>query len=175
MFFSNLVMYFIILTTATTLNAHGMKSIATARQAAEALRPLAGAGAYWLFTLGIIGTGMLAIPVLAGSSAYAVADSARWGASLNSPPRVAPKFYGVLAAAVIVGLALEFAGFNPIRMLFLSAVLNGILAPPLIVLVLLLTGRRDVMGQRRTSRGMALLGWACAVLMTVCAIGVFFA
>jgi NRAMP (natural resistance-associated macrophage protein)-like metal ion transporter len=175
MFFSNIVMYFIILTTATTLNAHGMKNIETARQAAEALRPLAGNGAYLLFTLGIIGTGMLAIPVLAGSSAYAVAESALWGASLDSRPSLAPRFYGVLAAAVVVGLALDFAGFNSIKMLFLSAVLNGILAPPLIVLVLLLTSRASVMGERRNHTAIQVLGWICAVLMSACAVGVFFA
>ena len=175
MFYSNLVMYFIILTTATTLNAHGLTNIETARQAAEALRPLAGNGAYLLFTLGIIGTGMLAIPVLAGSSAYAVAESARWGASLDSPPRVAPRFYAVLAAAVAVGLSLDFGGFNSIKMLFWSAVLNGILAPPLIVLVLLLTSRESVMGGRRNKPAIRILGWTCAILMAVSAVGVFFA
>jgi len=164
MFFSNMVMYFIILTTATTLNAHGLKNIETARQAAEALRPLAGDGAYLLFALGIIGTGMLAIPVLAGSSAYAVAESALWSG-----------FYGVLAAAVAVGLSLDFAGFNSVKMMFWSAVLNGILAPPLIVLVLLLTSRRNVMGERKNSLGIRILGWSCAALMTISAAGVFVA
>jgi NRAMP (natural resistance-associated macrophage protein)-like metal ion transporter len=176
MFFSNLVMYFIILTTATTLNAHGLKNIETARQAAEALRPLAGDGAYLLFTLGIIGTGMLAIPVLAGSSAYAVAESALWkGASLDRKPSLARGFYGVLAAAVAVGLSLDFAGFNSVKMMFWSAVLNGILAPPLIVLVLLLTSRGDVMGERKNSLGIRILGWSCAVFMTISAVGVFVA
>ena len=104
MLLSNVVMYFLILTTAATLNAHGHKDIETARQAAEALRPLAGQGAYWLFTLGMIGTGMLAVPVLAGSCAYAVAEGARWhGASLNLKPRLAQKFYGIIAIAVVVG------------------------------------------------------------------------
>jgi len=176
MFFSNMVMYFIILTTATTLNAHGLKNIETARQAAEALRPLAGDGAYLLFALGIIGTGMLAIPVLAGSSAYAVAESALWsGASLDRKPSLARGFYGVLAAAVAVGLSLDFAGFNSVKMMFWSAVLNGILAPPLIVLVLLLTSRRNVMGERKNSLGIRILGWSCAALMTISAAGVFVA
>jgi NRAMP (natural resistance-associated macrophage protein)-like metal ion transporter len=173
MFFSNLVMFFIILTTATTLHAHGLTNIETARQAAEALRPLAGDGAYLLFTLGIVGTGMLAVPVLAGSCAYAVAESARWGASLDRPLRVAPKFYAVLAAAVALGMFFDFAGFNPVRMLFWSAVLNGILAPPLIVLVLLLTSDPKVMGDRKNPFVLKALGWLCAVLMAACAVGIF--
>ncbi len=173
MFLSNMVMFFIILTTATTLHAHGMKDIQTAKQAAEALRPLAGNGAYLLFTLGIIGTGMLAVPVLAGSSAYAVAEAARWGASLNRPLRLAPRFYAVLAAAVGLGMLFDFAGFNSVRMLFLSAVLNGILAPPLIVLVLLLTSSEKVMGERKNGFALKTLGWLCAGLMTISAVGVF--
>ncbi len=173
MFFSNLVMFFIILTTATTLHAHGLKNIETAKQAAEALRPLAGDAAYLLFTLGIVGTGMLAVPVLAGSCAYAVAESARWGASLDRPLRVAPKFYAVLAAAVALGMFFDFAGFNAVKMLFWSAVLNGILAPPLIVLVLLLTSNAEVMGDRKNPFILTALGWLCAALMAVCAAGIF--
>src|SRR3984885_5011361 len=123
MLLSNLVMYFLILTTAATLNAHGHKDIETARQAAEALRPLAGQGAYWLFTLGMIGTGMLAVPVLAGSCAYAVAEGATWrGASLNLKPRLAFKFYAVIGVSILVGLAFDFAGFNAVKMLFWSAI-----------------------------------------------------
>jgi Mn2+/Fe2+ NRAMP family transporter len=146
MFFSNVVMYFIILTAAATLHAHGQTEIATARQAAEALRPLAGNGAYWLFTLGLIGTGMLGVPVLAGSSAYAIAEGMAWAASLDRRPRVAPKFYAVLATAMALGLALDFAGLDAVKMLFWSAVANGVLAPPLIVLLVLLTCDRRVMG-----------------------------
>src|SRR5690348_6450022 len=118
-----------------TLHAHGTTHIDTARQAAEALRPLAGKGAYWLFTFGLIGTGMLGVPVLAGSSAYAISEAMAWGASLDARPRIAPKFYAVLAAAMALGLALDFAGFNAVKMLFWSAVANGVLAPPLIVLL----------------------------------------
>src|SRR5438132_12411192 len=103
MSFSNLAMYFIILTTAATLHAHGQTSITTARQAAEALRPLAGNGAYWLFTLGLIGTGMLGVPVLAGSSAYAVAEAAAWAGSLEQKPHLAPKFYAVMGIAMALG------------------------------------------------------------------------
>ncbi len=175
MFVSNLVMYFIILTTAGTLHAHGIRNIETAKQAAEALRPLAGNGAYVLFTLGIVGTGMLAIPVLAGSSAYAVAESMQWGASLDRPLRLAPKFYGVLAVAVALGMLLDYAGLNAVRMLFWSAVLNGLLAPPLIVLVVLLTGDATVMFDRPSSRSTRTLGWICAGVMTACAAGLFLA
>ena len=171
MFFSNLVMYFIILTTAATLHAHGMRNIETAKQASEALRPLAGPGAYWLFTLGLIGTGMLGVPVLAGSCAYAIAEAASWkGDSLSRTPRRAPQFYMVIAGAMVIGLALDFAGLNAVKMLFWSAVLNGMLAPPLVVLVILLTSDRKVMGARVNSRGAKVLGWTCAAVMSAAAV-----
>lgn len=173
MLFSQVVMYFIILTTATTLHAHGLKDIQSAKDAAEALRPLAGKWAYLLFTLGIVGTGMLGIPVLAGSSAYGVAESLAWGGSLDFKPRVMPKFYAVLAVAVALGLCLDFSGFNSVKMLFYSAVLNGVLAPPLIVLVILLTSNRQVMGPRQNTPLIRWLGWICAVVMAVCAVGMF--
>jgi Mn2+/Fe2+ NRAMP family transporter len=173
MLFSQVVMYFIILTTASTLHAHGLKDIQSAKDAASALRPLAGNGAYLLFTLGIVGTGMLGIPVLAGSSAYGVSESLAWGGSLDSKPRVLPKFYSVLAIAVALGLCLDFAGFNSVRMLFYSAVLNGVLAPPLIVLVILLTSNRQVMGERRNTLLVRNLGWICAAVMAVCAVAMF--
>jgi NRAMP (natural resistance-associated macrophage protein)-like metal ion transporter len=170
MLLSNVVMYFIILTTATTLNAHGMKNIETAKQAAEALRPLAGKGAYWLFTLGIIGTGMLAVPVLAGSCAYAIAEGAKWrSASLNVKPQLARKFYAVIAIAILIGLAFDFTGLDAVKMLFWSAILNGLLAPPLVIMVVLLTSDRRVMGNRVNSRGMQVLGWICALIMSAAA------
>jgi Mn2+/Fe2+ NRAMP family transporter len=171
MAFSNLVMYFIILTTAATLHAHGITKIDTAQQAAEALRPLAGQGAYWLFTLGLIGTGMLAVPVLAGSCAYAIAESARWrSASLNRKPHQAYKFYAVIAISVLVGLAFNYAGFNAVKMLFWSAVLNGVLAPPLVILIVLLTSDSKVMGKRTNSPRMRMLAWLCAGVMTAAAL-----
>jgi NRAMP (natural resistance-associated macrophage protein)-like metal ion transporter len=171
MLLSNVVMYFIILTTGATLHVHGIKSIDTAQQAAEALRPLAGRGAYWLFTLGLIGTGMLAVPVLAGSCAYAVAEGARWrSASLGNKPHLAHRFYAVIAMAMLVGLALNFAGLNAVKMLFWSAILNGLLAPPLVILVVLLTSDQKVMGKRTNSRGAQLLGWICATAMSTAAI-----
>jgi NRAMP (natural resistance-associated macrophage protein)-like metal ion transporter len=171
MFYSNLVMYFILLTTAATLHAHGMKNIETAQQAAQALGPLAGRGAYWIFTLALVGTGMLAVPVLAGSCAYAIAEAATWNkASLNERPWRAPQFYAVIAIAMVIGLALDFAGFNAVKMLFWSAVVNGVLAPPLVVLVVLLSNDRKVMGTRTNSITANTLGWICAAVMTIAAV-----
>jgi len=173
MFFSNLIMYFIILTTAATLHAHGKTSITTAQDAAEALRPLAGKGAYWLFSLGLIGAGMLGVPVLAGSSAYAVAEAARWRGSLSDRPKRARNFYVVIAAGLALGLALDFAGFNAVSMLFWSAVLNGVLAPPLIVIVLLLTNDKKVTGARKNPRLLSVLGWITVVVMTSATVAMF--
>lgn len=172
MFVSNLVMYFIILTTAATLHAHGMKNIETAQQAAEVLRPLAGPAAFWLFTLGIVGTGMLAVPVLAGSCAYAIAEAMRWRkASLGHRPHLARRFYTVITIAVLIGLMLDYAGLNAVRMLFWSAVMNGMLAPPLVVIVVLLTSDKKVMGKHANSTGMRWLGWLCAAAMGVASVG----
>src|SRR5450432_721579 len=171
MFFSNLVMFFIILTTAATLHAHRVKNIETAKQASEALRPLAGPGAYRLFTLGLIGTGMLGVPVLAGSCAYAITEAASWkGASLSLKPRRAPRFYVIMAGAMVVGLVLDFAGLNAVKMLFWSDVVNGVLAPPLVVLVVLLTSDKKVMGSRTNSRIAMALGWICAGIMSAAAV-----
>lgn len=175
MFFSNFIMYFIILTTATTLHFHGQTRIDTAREAAEALRPLAGDGAYLLFTLGLIGTGMLGVPVLAGSCAYAIAEGAAWKGSLEQKPRMAKRFYGVIAIAVVVGLALNFAELNAIRMLFISAVLNGILAAPLILLIVLLTNDPKVMRERVNSPLLRALGWITFLVMASASAAMIFA
>ena len=171
MFFSNFIMYFIILTTAATLHVHGQTDITTARQAAEALRPLAGNGAYLLFTLGLIGTGMLGVPVLVGSCAYAVAEGAVWRGSMADKPRSAPKFYAVMAVAMAVGLVLNYLGFNAVKLLFWSAVINGLLAPPLILLVILLTSSQKVMGKRVNPPLLKYLGWATFAVMTAAAVG----
>src|SRR5271154_5220568 len=171
MFFSNFIMYFIILTTAATLHAHGHTDITTARQAAEALRPLAGNGAYLLFTLGLIGTGMLGVPVLTGSCAYAVAEGAAWRGSMSDKPRDARKFYAVMIVAMVLGVALNFAGFNAVKMLFWSAVINGLLAPPLILLVILLTSSHRIMGKRVNSPLLRYLGWITFAVMSAAAIG----
>jgi NRAMP (natural resistance-associated macrophage protein)-like metal ion transporter len=176
MFFSNLVMYFIILTAAATLHDHGVTTIDTARQAAEALRPVAGQGAYLLFTLGLVGTGMLGVPVLASSCAYAIADAAQWRqASLNKKPWSARRFYTVIGVSSFVGLGLVYVGINAVKMLFWSAILNGLLAPPLIILVVLLTSSKKVMGKRVNSPLLQTLGWICAAAMTVAAVALFIA
>ncbi|QOY92166.1 divalent metal cation transporter [Paludibaculum fermentans] len=165
MFFSNLVMYFIILTSAATLHAHGKTSISSAHDAAEALRPLAGDGAYWLFSLGLIGAGMLGVPVLAGSCAYAIAEAADWVGSLEVHPPLAHGFYAVIAIAMALGLGLDYAGLDAVRMLFWAAVVNGTLAPPLLILVVLLTSRKDVMGEHRNGPALRWLGWLCVAVM----------
>jgi NRAMP (natural resistance-associated macrophage protein)-like metal ion transporter len=171
MFYSNLVMYFILLTASATLHAHGIRNIETAQQAAEALGPLAGKGAAWLFTVALVGTGILAVPVLAGSCAYAIAEAAIWRrASLNDRPWRAPRFYVVIATAMLIGLALNFAHLNAVKMLFWSAVVNGVLAPPLVVLVVLLTSDPEIMGDRINSRSAKTLGWICAAVMTIAAV-----
>jgi NRAMP (natural resistance-associated macrophage protein)-like metal ion transporter len=171
MFFSNFIMYFIILTTGATLHAHGQSGITTARQAAEALRPLAGNGAYLLFTLGLIGTGMLGVPVLVGSCAYAVSEAANWRGSMSDRPKKARAFYGVMAVAMALGFALNYVGLNAVKMLFWSAVINGLLAPPLILLVILLTSSRKVMGEQVNSPVLRYLGWATFLVMTAAAAG----
>jgi NRAMP (natural resistance-associated macrophage protein)-like metal ion transporter len=173
MFFSNLIMYFIILTTAATLHAHGKTKISTAQDAAEALKPLAGKGAYWLFSLGLIGAGMIGVPVLAGSSAYAVSEGAAWRGSLADKAGLARKFYSVIAIGLVLGLALDYAGFNAVSMLFWSAVLNGVLAPPLVIVVLLLTSNPAVMGARSNPRWLAALGWVTVAVMTLASCAMF--
>jgi NRAMP (natural resistance-associated macrophage protein)-like metal ion transporter len=175
MFASNAIMYFIIMTTAATLHANGRTNIATAQEAAEALRPLAGSGAYWLFTLGLVGTGLLAVPVLAGSCAYAIAEASAWRGSLDRRPGRARKFYAVLGVAMVMGAALNYAGLDAIKLLFTTAVINGVLAPPLVLIVVLLTGDRTVMGEAVNSRLVGFLGWVTFLVMLAAALGLFFA
>jgi NRAMP (natural resistance-associated macrophage protein)-like metal ion transporter len=175
MLLSNVIMYFIILTTASTLHAHGVTNIETARQAAEALRPLAGNGAYWLFALGVIGTGMLGVPVLVGSCAYALAEASLWRATLDQPPQKAPRFYSIIAIAMLLGLALNYLKINVVQMLFWTAVINGVLAPPLILLTVLLTNDSKVMGPHVNPPLLRWLGWATFVAMTVAAVGLLVA
>ena len=173
MFFSNTVMYFIILTTAATLHSNGHVQIGTAMEAAEALRPFAGNGAYWLFALGLIGAGMLGIPVLAGSCAYALMEAAGHHGSLEDKPRGARAFYTVIGIAMGLGMIMDYAGFNAVSTLFWAAVVNGVLAPPLIVLVVLLTSDTRVMGKYVNSRPLRWLGWFCAGVMAAAAIAMF--
>ena len=174
MIFSNLVAFFIIVTTAATLGAHGKHGIATAQQAAEALRPLAGPFAALLFTLGMVGTGILAVPVLAGSSAYVVAQTFKFREGLNEKPHRAPQFYGVIAAGLAIGIAMNLFRVDPIRALFWSAVLNGVAAVPLIVAIVLLASSSSIMGQWRSSPLAQIWGWGTAALMAAAAIGMFY-
>jgi Mn2+/Fe2+ NRAMP family transporter len=162
---SKLITYAITLTTAATLFAHGTHEIDTAEDAAKALEPIAGAAASWLFALGVIGTGMLAVPVLACSCAYATAEMRRWNASLQEHPKLAPKFYAVLLLATLLGVGLIYAGVPVVKMLFWASVLNGLLAPVAILLVVLLTRSSAVMGKHANPPWLTMLGWV-SVLVT---------
>jgi NRAMP (natural resistance-associated macrophage protein)-like metal ion transporter len=168
MAFSNIVAFFIILTTAMTLHTlSGRIEIKTAADAAKALQPLAGKLAFLLFGLGIIGTGLLAIPVLAGSAAYAVAEAFHWRASLESKPRQAPRFYLILALATAIGISLNFVGMNPIRALFLSAVVNGIVAVPLMVMLMIAAGNPKIVGKFQLPGYLRIIGWIATVVMLI--------
>jgi Mn2+/Fe2+ NRAMP family transporter len=171
MFFSNLIMYFIILATGATLFQAGETHITSAAQAAQALRPLAGDAAALLLAAGLIGSGFLAVPVLTGSSAYAVADLRGWKASLNNKPRDARGFYAIIVAGTAFGVLFNFLGINPITALFWTAVLNGFLAPPLLVLVMLVANDRTIMGTRTNGRWLNVVGWATTAAMFVAALG----
>ena len=167
MLLSNFVMYCIILTAASTLHRAGLHDITSGREAAEALRPLAGDAAYLLYTLGILGTGLLAIPVLAGSASYAVSEAFGWRVGLDLPPSRGRRFYLVLAVAVAGGVLLDGLRLDPIRLLFLAALVNGLLAPPLLVLVMLAASSRRIMGDRTSGFWLNVLGWTAAAVMTM--------
>jgi NRAMP (natural resistance-associated macrophage protein)-like metal ion transporter len=171
MLYSNLTAFFIILATAVTLHVAGVTDIQTAAQAAEALRPLAGDFAFYLFALGILGVGAIGVPVLAGSAAYAVAEAMGWPGGLESKARDARGFYGIIAASMLAGLGLGFTSINPIKALFYSAVINGVVAVPLTVLILLLGSRRSVLGAYTASRTSLVLGWITALVMGGAACG----
>lgn len=170
MLFSNVVMFFIILTSGAVLHAHGKSNVQTADQAASALAPLAGQYAFILFSLGMIGTGLLAIPILSGSAAYALKEFFRLPGTLASKPRYRPTFYLIIALAMVCGVAINFMGINPIKALFLTAVINGVVAPPLLVLIVLLASDRAVMKDRVSGRLSKTLTWAAAGLMGVAAV-----
>ena len=167
---SEIVCWFIIATTAATLHAHGVTSIDSAPKAAEALKPLAGDLAYLLFAAGIIGTGLLAVPILAGSAAYAVSESFRFRSGLALHWRQARPFYGIIALSTVIGMALNFIGINPIKALYYSAVLNGVIAPPLMVVIMLMSSSNRIMGDRRSRGWSKAVGWAAAGTMSVAAI-----
>ncbi len=172
--FSNLVAFFIILTSAATLHASGVTNIQTSAQAAEALRPLAGEFTFLLFSLGIIGTGLLAVPVLAGSAAYAVAEALNWRAGLDLKPDEGKGFYGIIAVATLGGVILCFAPIDPVKALFYSAVINGVIAVPIMVVMMLLGTRREVMGDYAIGKRLRRLGWAATVVMAVAVLAMIF-
>jgi NRAMP (natural resistance-associated macrophage protein)-like metal ion transporter len=163
--FSNLISLFIIITTAATLNAHGITDIQTSSQAAEALRPIAGAFAFALFAAGIIGIGLLAVPVLAGSAAYAVGEALGWPTGLARRPLDARAFYGAIAAATLIGVLINFIDLDPIKALFWSAVINGVVAVPLMVVIMLMAMQRRVMGPFLLPRPLWVVGWLSTVAM----------
>jgi NRAMP (natural resistance-associated macrophage protein)-like metal ion transporter len=171
MFYSNVIAYFVILTTALTLHVAGTTDVQTAAEAAAALRPLAGDFAFYLFALGIIGVGMIGVPVLAGSAGYAIAEVSGWPWGLEAEARNAWRFYSVIAASMLVGFGLGFTPINPIKALFYSAVINGLVAVPLIVLILILAAGTAVMGPYRAKGPILILGWITAAVMALAAVG----
>ncbi|WP_265975914.1 NRAMP family divalent metal transporter [Brucella intermedia] len=170
---SNIIALLIIIATASTLNANGITEIETSAQAAEALRPIAGEFAFVAFGIGIIGTGLLAVPVLAGSAAYAVAEMFRWPEGLDRPPREAKAFYGTIAIATIGGVVLSFTAIDPIRALYWSAFLNGVLATPLMIILLAMMTNRRIMGRLTAPIWMVSLGWLAVVVMPLATIAFF--
>ncbi len=165
-FASNAVMFFIILTTALTLNRDGKTEIETSREVAEALRPLAGNAAYLLYAIGVLGVGFLAIPTLAGSAAYACAETFGWRQGLDKPFRLAPLFYGVVIASIVVGIGLDLAKVNAVKALFASAVINGLVAPFMLVGILLVAGDAKLMrGQPSSKLALAVVGFTTAALV----------
>ncbi len=173
MIFSNVIAFSIILTTAAVLNAHGVTNINSATQAAEALRPLAGDFTFLLFALGIIGTGLLAIPVLAGSAAYGVAEAFGWHATLQAKAPDAVGFYTIIAAATVIGFGLGFTGIDAIHMLVWSAVLNGIVAVPIMAMMMVIVANAGLMGRFKASTRLIVLGWLGTGLMAVAVIALF--
>ena len=170
MVFSEIVAYFIIMATAATLFVHGKTDIGSATEAAQALRPIAGDAAAALLAVGLIGAGVLAIPVLTGAAAYGVSEAFGWKSGLDRHPAKAPQFYAVIAVATAVGAVINFVGINPIDALVITAVINGLLAPPLLILVMAVANNRKVMGDRTNGHWLNVIGWVTTALMGVAAI-----
>jgi Mn2+/Fe2+ NRAMP family transporter len=164
---SNLVGFFIIVTTAATLHAHGLTNITTAAEAAEALRPIAGVLTFALFAGGIIGTGLLAVPVLAGSAAYAVAEAFQLRGSLELPANRAIGFYAIVSAATLAGAGLTLTKFDPIAMLFWAAVINGVVAVPIMAVMMRMAVRTDIMGTFTITPKLQRLGWFATAVMAI--------
>ncbi|MDE2575188.1 MAG: divalent metal cation transporter [Rhodospirillales bacterium] len=170
MFYSDITAYFIILATAVTLNAAGVTDIETAAQAAAALRPLAGPFAYTLFALGILGVGLIGVPVLAGSAGYALAEAMGWRWGLERRATDARGFYGVIAVSVLLGLVIQYSPISPMKALFWSAVINGVVAVPLMAVIILLASKKSVMGAFTASRPLVILGWTATAVMGAAAV-----
>jgi len=175
MFLSNLVMFFIVAACAGILYPHGITNIATASQAAEALRPFAGNATYFLFAIGIIGTGMLAIPVLAGSSSYAIAESLQKPGSLGKKLKQARAFYGMIIISMLVGLGMNFVGLNPIKALIYSAVANGLVAPVVLILIVLISSNKKIMGEWVNRPITKFIGWGTTIIMVIAGAGAIYA
>lgn len=174
MAFSNLMAFFIILTTAATLHAQGITEISTSAQAAKALEPLAGHFAFLLFVCGIVGTGLLAVPVLAASACYGIGEACRWKTSLERKPRQAIRFYAAITAATLIGLALNFMHIDPVKALFWAAILNGVVAAPLMAVIMIMASSKKVMAQFVIPLPLRTMGWLATAVMTCACIGVFF-
>jgi Mn2+/Fe2+ NRAMP family transporter len=173
MLYSDLTAYFIILATAVTLNVAGLTDINTAAEAASALRPLAGNFAYLLFALGILGVGLIGVPVLAGSGAYALSEAMGWKWGLERKAADARGFYAVIAVSVLAGLGIQYSPISPMKALFWSAVVNGVVAVPLMVVIILLVSKKSVMGNFTASRPLIILGWIATAVMGVAAVRMF--
>jgi len=172
--YSNLISWFIIVTTAATLHAHGVINITTSAQAAEALRPIAGPFTFFVFAAGIIGIGLLAIPVLAGSSAYALGEALGWTTGLGREPLDAKAFYVAIAAATLIGIGFNFVGIDPIKALFWCAVINGVVAVPLMLVMMIMAMQPKVMGRFVLPWPLQAIGWLCTGVMAV-AVAIMFA
>ena len=170
---SNLGALFIMLTTAATLHAHGVTTIETSADAAKALQPIAGEFTFVVFALGIVGTGLLAVPVLAGSAAYALGEALEWRVGLAEKPGRAPAFYWAIAAAVVVGALLNFSPLDPVKALFWSAVVNGVAAVPIMFMIMHMASRRGVMGEFALKPWLKTLGWIATAVMAAAAVGMF--
>lgn len=170
MLFSNIVMFFIIVTTASTLGAHGIKDIQTADQAASALRPFAGDFAFLLFALGIIGTGLLAVPILAGSASYAISEAFNLKEGLSKRFTQAHGFYAIIAFATLLGFLINFTSIKPFTLLYYTAILNGIAAPPLLILIMLTANNSKIMGKYTNNRTVNILGWVITGVMSLAAL-----
>jgi NRAMP (natural resistance-associated macrophage protein)-like metal ion transporter len=170
---SNLIALFIMVTAAATLNAHGVTNIQTSSQAAEALRPIAGPLVFVVFALGIVGTGLLAVPVLAGSAAYALGETFGWHVGLARKAHRAKAFYGAIAAAMVIGIGMNLTSIDPIKALFWSAVINGVVAVPVMVMLMHLSSHKAAMGDFALPRVLKIMGWLATGAMTLAAIGMF--